>query len=552
MSRRTSDLLARWRRLTGARSQWHIHWDDLARVQLTRRLGFVTDVQEGERRADDLYDGTGLRSARGLANNVAGMVRPEGQPWFFMKAAEDADGKTDEAKDWLSDAEDRMRKAFDNPRARFRQATGEADLDLVVLGTATVFVGEIIGRNQLFFQSVWLKDAVVFFAEDGSVGGVFRSRRIPVWQAVERFGVEQLSEGTRKLAEDDSKKDDKIEFLFAVVKRDDGRPDAFLAKDLPIADIVIEVEAAHEVTEGGFHEMPYVVPRWDTSSGEDYGRSPGMIALPDTNTSQAIGETMLVAGQRAADPALLAPSDAFINAPHTYPGGIAYYEADAVKDLGTNPIRPLETGKNFPLSRDMQQDTREQIRMGFLLDLFNLPRAGDAKMTATEIIARQQEFIRELGPVFGRLETDYSAPMVERAFNIMLRANAFLPVPEVLSQKSVRFEYESPVKRIREQSEALAADAWVERQAEIAGATGRPEVLDVINFDNYARFTAEATNIPNILLRDKDEVEAARKARAEAQAQAAQAEQAQQIAETVSTAANIPGVKGALEGATGT
>src|SRR3546814_5355994 len=67
----------------------------------------------------------------------------------------------------------------------------------------------------------------------------------------------------------------------------------------------------------GYHQMPYICPRWDTSSGEDYGRSPGMVALPDANTAQAIGETMLVAGQRAADPPILVPSDAFIDAPNT-------------------------------------------------------------------------------------------------------------------------------------------------------------------------------------------------------------------------------------------
>ena len=58
-----------------------------------------------------------------------------------------------------------------------------------------------------------------------------------------------------------------------------------LARNLPFADLVIEVDAKHQVAEAGFHEMPYIVPRWDTSSGEDYGRSPGMIALPDASSN---------------------------------------------------------------------------------------------------------------------------------------------------------------------------------------------------------------------------------------------------------------------------
>src|SRR3546814_14067211 len=88
----------------------------------------------------------------------------------------------------------------------------------------------------------------------------------------------------------------------------------------------------------GYHEMPYICPRWDTSSGEDYGRSPGMVALPDANTAQAIGETMLVAGQSAADPPILVPSDAFIDAPNTLPGDLGHSEDDAIPALGSTPF----------------------------------------------------------------------------------------------------------------------------------------------------------------------------------------------------------------------
>jgi hypothetical protein len=525
MADRVTDLIQRWRALSTDRGQWLQHWDDLARVQLPRRLGFITETQDGERRVDELFDGTPMQSARALANALGGMLRPEGEPWFFLKTGEDADEGTDEAKEWLADTEDRLRRGFDDPKARFRQATGEADLDLVVFGTAELWLGEMFGTDQLLFQSVHLKDGVPIFSESGSVEGMFRSRKLTLRQAIARFGKERLSDATqRKLTDADGGKalDEKVEFLFVTVPREEGRADAFLARNLPFADIVIEVEAKHEVKVGGFHEFPYVVPRWDTSSGETYGRSPGMIALPDSNTAQAIGETMLIAGQRAADPPLLAPSDAFINAPHTYPGGLAIYEADAVRELGSNPIRSLDGGANFPLSRDIQQDTREQVRNAFLRNVFNLPVPGDANMTATEVIARQQEFIREMGPVFGRFETDYTAPMVERAFKIMLRAGGFLQIPDVLAGRGVRFEYESPVKRIREQAASQAAQIWVQDKIAIASNTGDPSVLDVVNMDEYSKFTGQAANIPHELSNSADEIGRRRQERAEAQQRARQ------------------------------
>lgn len=534
MANRITEIISRWRALRDRRDLWTQHWEDLSRVQLPRRLGFITQTSEGDRRTEDIYDGTSIQMARDLANKMGGMQRPEGDPWFFLKAVEDSDMASDEAKEWLADSEERLRDAFDDPRARFRQATGEVDLDLVVFGTGLMGVFEQVGRKALLFQSCHLRDGIPIFSETGDIEGFFKSRRLTLRQARDRWGVEKLSDETqRKLTSGiDKVLDDKMEFLFAALPRKEGRADAKLARNLPVASIVIEVEAKHEVEVSGYHELPYIAPRWDTSSGEDYGRSPGMVALPDSNTSQAIGETMLVAGQRAADPPILVPSDAFIDAPNTFPGGLGHYEADAIRDLGFDPFKVLDVSRNMPLTRDIQQDTREMIRSAFLRDKFNLPLPGEANMTATEVIARQKEFIREMGPVFGRLEADYTAPMVERAFKVMMRAGGFLPVPEALQGKSVRFEYESPVKRIREQAAALAAGDWVRQIVALAVETQKPELLDVVNMDEFGFFTGEAAGVPRRLINGQDRIAELRTARDEA-LQAAQ--QQADISSTVDT-----------------
>jgi hypothetical protein len=170
-------------------------------------------------------------------------------------------------------------------------------------------------------------------------------------------------------------------------------------------------------------------------------------------------------------------------------------------------------------------------------------------MTATEVIQRREEIIREIGPVFGRLETDYTAPMVERAFSIMLRARAFLPIPQSLQGRSIRFDYESPVKRIRQSVEAAAARLWVQEQIEAARATGREEILDAVNFDEYARFSAEAASLPHHLLNGRKEVARIRQERAQRQQQERQAAMAEQVAGAAKTAGEIPGMKQLLENA---
>lgn len=529
---RAEHLIRRWRSLRDKRSVWHQHWDDLARVMLPRRLGFASTPVEGESRTEDIFDGTPMQAARGLANAVGGMLRPEGQQWFFLRADE-AD-QDEEAKLWLAEAEERLIAALENPRARFRQATGEADLDLVVFGTPVIFVGEGKSLDHLLFQAVHPKDAVAFFSDEGAPEGVFRLRSFTMRQAEDRFGRDNLSEPARRKLEE-KKFDETIDILHAVVPREEGRAGALLAQNLPWANIWLEVDAKHEISVGGFHEFPFVVPRWDTSSGEDYGRSPGMIALPDANTLQAMGETLLVAGQRSADPPLMAPNDGAFSEVNTFPGGLSYYDIETAATVRGNPFFALEPGSNMPLTLEMQSGVREQVFAAFFRNVLNLPVDGP-EMTATEVIQRKEEFIREIGPVFGRLETDYTAPMIERAFMVMLRAGALPPIPPALRGANVRFEYESPVKKIRQQTEAAAAKMWAAEMANMAQF--KPEALDLINVDALGRFTAEAVGIPHEIVNGRETVEEIRRARAQQEQAQAEATASREVAEIAKTGAD--------------
>lgn len=540
--------LARWRKLRGEQGVWRNHWDDLAYVMLPRRLGFASTTVDGESRTEDNFDGTPLQAARGLANAMGGLLRPEGRHFFSIRADDDELGNSDEVKEWLSEAETALREALENPKARFKQATGETDLDLVVFGTAPLFIGESRTRDHLLFQSVHLKDATVMFSEEGTADGMYREHHLTIRQAAKKFGEESLSKETRqKIA--DNQIDDRIRILHAVVPRDEGRRGAILARNMPFAGRWIEIDAKHEIKTDGFNEFPFVVPRWDTSSGEDYGRSPGMIALPDANTLQAMGETLLIAGQRSADPPLMAPNDGSFDTARTFPGGLTYYDVETAMAVRGNPFFPLDTGSNMPLTREMQQDMRQQVFAAFFRNVLNLPIDGP-EMTAAEVYARREEFLREIGPVFGRLETDYTGPMIERAFNVMLRApGALPPIPEVLQGRRIRFEYESPVKRVRQQIEAAAASEWAARQIERATMLQRPELADPVNFDALGQFEAEAQGLPGSIVNSADEVAAIREQRAQAQQAAAEMQQMSQMAEMADKAAGAASKAGLVDAA---
>lgn len=540
MTEKVHEIIKRWEKLSGDKSQWHSLWDDLARVMLPRRIGFATTTVDGERRTDDIFDGTPLQAARGLANAIGGMMRPSGIPEVEMRAEEDDLNNLSEVQDWLADSEERLKNAFNNPKAKFRDASGEKDLDLVVLGTAVMFNGESQKRNHLLFRSLHLKDCTPAFDEEGNPDTMFYKRRMTIRQAAERFGEDKLSESTREKFK--KTPDDKIDVLRVVMPRKDAKFNAFFARNLPFTDIWLEIDAKHEIEVGGFHEFPYIVPRWDTSSGEDFGRSPGMIALPDADTLQAMGETILIAGQRAADPPLAVPNDGAFDAINTFPGGLSYYDIESAIAVKGNPFFSIQSATNLPISRDMQADTRQQIWAAFFRNVLNLP-IGGPQMTAFEVNQRKEEMIREIGPVFGRLESGDTVPTVERSFMVMLRNGGFAPIPEVLQGRNVVFVYDSPTKRIRKQIEAATARMWALEMLQLGEV--KPEAIDLVNVDELGRFSAEALGIHRSIVNSEETVEQIRQVRAEAmeaQQMAAGAQAAMDIAKTGAEAADKAGM----------
>ena len=121
-----------------------------------RRQGFTSDPEDGDRRNDEIFDGTGMQGKRSLANTLGAMIRPEGAVFAKIETADKGLMENKEAADWLADSTERMDEAIRDPRARLRQAAGEVDDDLVAFGTGIMFMGRSIRNSHLLFQSLYL------------------------------------------------------------------------------------------------------------------------------------------------------------------------------------------------------------------------------------------------------------------------------------------------------------------------------------------------------------------------------------------------------------
>lgn len=520
------ELTEQWKRMVADRRVWDDHWQRLAEIMLPKRAQFNRTWSEGDRRTEEIYDGIPMQAARNLAVQVDGMMKPKTSRWFRIRSDDDEVNQLPEFLAWARDTEDRMFAAIYGRRAKFLQSSGETDLDLVVFGTGALFVGTTRDQNSLLFRAEPLHNVYVMRDADGEVDQVWIRVRMRARQAEQMFGLARLGDQVKDaLTGRKPNPMQPFEFVHVIMPRGERNPRLRTNTNMPFASFWLDVPDEHIVSESGFNELPYVVPVWDAAAGEVYGRSPGMIALPDANTLMAMGKTILKAGQKIVDPPLLAASDSVIGPMRTFPGGISYFNAEVAKKLGLMPIQALDTRGNIPVAREMQNDVRDQVWSAFFRNVLNLPTQGP-QMTATEIIERKEEFMRVIGPTFGRLESDYTGALVEKTFRIMQRFKALMPLPEGLDGVPLRFEYESPIEKARKQIEATAGL----RSAEVLAPyiSIKPDMIDNLDTDEITRAVFLANGSPPRWLRDPEVVAQERQRQLEQQQQLLQQEQASQ------------------------
>ncbi len=287
-------------------------------------------------------------------------------------------------------------------------------------------------------------------------------------------------------------------------------------KNMPFASVYICMETKMVIQESGFQEFPYVVPRFLKATGEVMGRSPAMVALPDVKMLNLMSKTIIQAAQKLIDPPLLVPDDGFLLPVRTQPGGLNFFRS------GTrDTITPLNTGANIPIGLSMEEQRRTAIRSAFYVD--QLLTGGSPNMTATEVVQRQEERMRVIGPVLGRLMNEMLRPMIDRIFALMLRADMLATPPEVLQGLDVDVEYVSPLARAQKSSSLNSTMQALEILLPLAQAL---PVAEHINADGLVNHIMDSLGVPKKVVNPQSEVDAVREEQA-AQQEAMMARQAE-------------------------
>lgn len=485
------ELLRQWEDVSAQRSGFQTVWQEIADHLLGRR-DFSVQGAPGRKRMARIYDTTGLQAADLLSAALHSFLTNPALRWFSLRAEDQRLAADEAVQEWLGVVEDALYTAFNAPDANFAPQIHEVYLDQVAFGTAALYIGDRPGQG-LLFSARPLGEIHVAENAEGRVDTVFRRFEFTARQAHQVWGNAAGRSVEEALAA--NKGERRFAFLHCVKPSDGNGAAAAFAFSSTYLNLIDKAVVAA----GGYHEMPYMVPRWSKDSGEVYGRAPGWNALPDQKMLNEMSKTTLKAAQKAVDPPLLVADDGVIMPLRTHPGGINVVRAGA---LAQDPLRPLPVAPRIDIGLEMMEQRRDAIRSAFHYNLLQLFQ--DPKMTATQVLQLVQEMQRLMGPMLGRQQAELLEPMIERVYGILLRKGALPPMPDVLDGVPVRVDHVSPIARAQKAGDAQAILRTLE--AAQAMAVLDEQVTDLIDADESLRLIAEANGMPAKALRGEDAI----------------------------------------------
>lgn len=514
--------------LKSERMTFETLWDEVGQFIIPRKKNVLTKRMAGEDLQVDLYDNTAIQANELLAGALHSLLTNPNSEWFELTTGDDGLDKKDSVRKYLQALATKAHHVLN--ASNFQTEVHELYLDLGAFGTATMAIEED-DRDTVRFCCKFVADVYIEESSRGQVNEVYLQYEWTARQIVSEYGEDKLPEMVKKAYESDDNKRFKVVHCIYPTdyakEKEAGTAEAkghkFISKhivlDAPDDQAIIE--------ESGFRTFPMVVTRWAKASGEKYGRSPGMVALPEAKVLNKMVETTLIGAQKVVDPPLQAPDDGFITDVNTYPGGITFYRAGS-----QDQIRPIFNDARIDFGFQAIQEKQGKIRDAFYTNQLQL--GTGPQMTATEVNQRVQENFRFLGPMLGRQQHEFLRPLIDRLVDIMFKREVVSPgdIPPELRGKRIDVRYSSYIAKAQRLGDGQSIMQAVGALEPFVNADST--VLDNLDGNTAVRRIWSIYGAPQDLLRDQPEVEKIRKSRADAQAAAIQQQQQQAQVEQVS------------------
>lgn len=528
------------------RSSWIAHWRDLQAHFSPRRGRFLyTDRNKGNRR-NTLANNTPVLAKRTLAAGMmSGMTSPS-KPWFRLMTPDPDLREHGPVQAWLDAVERVIYRVL--RKSGFYRAMPSVYEELGVFGTGAMLM-EPNFRTGLKFTPYTVGEYMLDI-DGGNVLNAFgREYELTVGQTVRQFGRENVTETVRNLERNNAlqtavpvrhiiEPTDRGTFtsnMNLVGGREDRYRSVYYEGGRAEADKVLRVQM--------YPWFPILGARWDVRPGDVYGYSPGMDALGDARALQVQEKEKAKAVALQNRPPVKAPRNMDKEDIALVPGAVNFtddphnaftsiYQVNARPDL---------------LALDIQK-TERRINAALYVDLFLMIAQQDDVRTATEIAARQEEKLLQLGPVLESVHNDVLDPLIENTFDVLVEASRdgwagegpmlLPPPPEALGETDLDVEYTSLLAQAQRLVESQSLERFSGFVGQLSGIW--EEARDKVSVDDVVDEMAKTLGVPQKAINDGNAVANIRQGRADAAAQAQQLAVTAQGVEAAKTLSETP------------
>lgn len=512
-------LISRYNGLKSLRDgYWLQVWREVRQYVMPTYSDYLT---EGGARGLNIYDTTAIEARKRLAAGMYNWMAPPDKRWFELVPQDDELAKDEDVKDYFSEVTKIIAFAMANSNWSTVLIQVLNNLACGLDGIVYCEDGGDGGNNIINFRSFPVE--TVCYAENskGRVDTVFRELELTNRQLVQEFGEDKnFPAQIREEGSDERLQDKKRKVLHAVFPRSVRDSECLDNKNMPFADVYIEMETKQLLYESGFEEYPFAVCRFDKSDNETYGRGPGLDMLPTIKMLNRMQQAYIISAEHRADPSYLIPDGSLLSRDFNRdPGAVIPYKPDIngskpeILPIAGNPVKEFQDIK----------EVQNNVKTGFFWDIFD-PLGDLRQITATEAEIRNEGKMIPFAPIAGNLHSELFRVIIHRVYGIVLRRGMLPELPQrLLENPDYKVEFVSKIALSIKKLESLG---WLQTEASLANlAAIKPDVMDNFELDEIARDIALVNgSSPKWLVpaRERDEI---RGARMEAQQQQAAAEQ---------------------------
>jgi hypothetical protein len=284
--------------------------------------------------------------------------------------------------------------------------------------------------------------------------------------------------------------------------------------------------------ESGYKRFTVLAPRWEVTSGDIYGNSPGMEALGDVKSLQHEQLRKAQGIDYKVNPPLQVPPGYKDNPKARLPGGLMYTAGGAGGDIKS----AYNVDLNLNDLREDIADIRQRILQAYYADLFMM-LANDTRsgITATEVAERHEEKMLMIGPVLERLHNELLQPLIDIVFEFALEAGILPPIPEELSGADLSVEFISTLAQAQRIISAQGMDrlfgtigTLMQMDPDVVLKVDIPQAVD--DYGQLYSVNPEIIVPDDVYAQRVDERNKARQAQAQAAAQSQAAVDAKNLA----------------------